>query len=449
MSNEKSNEVPAPAAPEPEYAAFVALDWADQKHDWQMVAAGSQKREKGEFDNTPEALAAWVANLSERFGSRPIAVSLEQSRGSLVYMLLKFPQLVLFPVHPNTAAHFREAFQPSGSKSDTSDAGLLLSILLQHRDRLRRLQPDTAETRLLQRLVEQRRQMVNDKTRYSNRLTACLKLYFPQILKWFDDVTSPLVGALLERWPTLEELQRAHDGTLRKFFHQQNCRSEERIRERIDALRQAVPATTDPGVLGSEAVVAGGLIALIATLRAEIGELDTRIAEAFAAHPERALFDSLPGAGPVMAPRLLVAFGTNRQRFTSADEMQRYSGIAPVTVASGKSEWVHFRWACPKFLRQTFHEFAGHSLVKCVWARAYYDLQIHNGKSHHAAVRALAFKWIRVLFRCWKDGKPYDEQVYLQSLQKRNSPLKGLLPSATGLGWNDVAGFQKFSDNPS
>ena len=352
-------------------------------------------------------------------------------------------------MHPNTAAHFREAFQPSGSKSDASDAGLLLSILLQHRDRLRRLQPDTAETRLLQRLVEQRRQMVNDKTRFSNRLTACLKLYFPQILKWFDDVTAPLVGALLERWPSLEEIQRAHDGTLRKFFHQQNCRSEERIRERIDAIRQAVPATTDAGVLGAEAVVASCLIALIATLRDKIGELDKQIAEAFAAHPERALFDALPGAGPVMAPRLLVAFGTDRQRFATADEMQCYSGIAPVTVASGKSEWVHFRWACPKFLRQTFHEFAGHSFVKCVWARAYYGLQIHNGKSHHAAVRALAFKWIRVLFRCWKDGKPYDEQVYLQSLQKRNSPLKGLLPSATGLGWNDVAGFQKFSDNPS
>jgi len=449
MSKKKSHEAPTPVEPEPEWAAFVAIDWADQKHYWRLAVAGSQIQERGELDNTPEALAAWLANLNERFGSRPIAVCLEQSRGSLVYMLLKFPNLVLFPVHPTTAARFREAFQPSGSKGDDSDTGLLLSILLQHRDRLRRLEPDTAETRLLQRLVEQRRQMVNDKTRYSNRLTACLKLYFPQVLQWFDDVTSPLVAALLERWPSLEELQHAHDGTLRKFFHQHNCRSAERIQERINAIRQAVPATTDPGVLGAEAVVAGCLSALIATLRVKIGELDTRIAEAFAAHPERALFESLPGAGPVMAPRLLVAFGTNRQRFANADEIQCYSGIAPVTVASGKSEWVHFRWACPKFLRQTFHEFAGHSLFKCVWARAYYDLQIHNGKSHHAAVRALAFKWIRVLFRCWKDRKPYDEQVYLQSLQKRNSPLKGLLPSATGLGWKNVAGFQQFSDNPS
>ena len=129
--------------------------------------------------------------------------------------------------------------------------------------------------------------------------------------------------------------------------------------------------------------------------------------------------------------------------------MECYSGIAPVTEASGQSEWVHFRWACPKFLRQTFHEFAGHSIAKSEWARAFYDLQIGKGKEHHAAVRALAFKWIRVLFACWKKRTPYDEQIYLQSLRKRNSPLKALLPPGAGLGWKDVAGFQKLSEDPS
>jgi len=443
-----SNELAPTAGQEKQWAAFVAIDWADKKHYWKLVAAGSQKEEQGELDNTPEAAAVWAADLHERFGGKPIAVCLEQSRGSLVYMLLKFPQLVLFPVNPKMAARFREAFHPSGSKGDPSDTAVLLTLLIRHRDQLRCLKPDTAETRLLQRLVEQRRLMVNEKTRQSNRLTACLKLHFPQILKWFEDVSSPLVGALLERWPNLEQLQRAHEGTLRKFFHQQNCRSAERIQERIDAIRQAVPATTDAAVLGAEAMSARGFIKLIAALRAHITELDERIAKEFAAHPEIALYDGLPGAGAVLAPRLLVAFGTDRERFANAHQMECYSGIAPVTVASGQSEWIHFRWACPKFLRQTFHEFASHSINKSKWARAYYDLQMDKGKSHHAAVRALAFKWIRVLFRCWKNRSPYDEQVYWQSLQKRNSPLKALLPGA-GLAWKDVAGFQKPSENPS
>jgi len=441
-----SNEVAVPAAAsEPEWAAFVAIDWADQKHYWKLVAAGSQKPEQGQLDNTPEAVAEWAADLNVRFGGRPVAVCLEQARGALVYMLLQFPHLVLFPVNPKMSARFREAFHPSGSKSDPSDTAVLLTLLLCHRDQLRRLKPDTAETRLLQGLVEQRRRMVHEKTRHSNRLTACLKLYFPQIGKWFEDVTLPLVAALLERWPNLAELQRAHDGTLRKFFHQQNCRSEELIQKRIDAIRQAVPATTDRAVLGAEAMSARGFIAVIATLRANITELDEQIAKAFAAHAEVALWNCLPGAGAALAPRLLVAFGTDRERYATANEVQCYSGIAPVTVASGRSQSIHFRWGCPKFLRQTFTEFASHSIVKSQWARAYYDLQIDRGKSHHAAVRALAFKWIRILFRCWKNRTPYDEQVYLQSLKKRNSPLHALLPS----GWKDVAGFQKLSENPS
>ena len=439
----------AVAAAEPEFAAFVAIDWADQKHYWRLVAAGSNQSEPGELDHTPEAVAGWGAELAVRFGARPIAVCLEQRRGALVHMLTAFAHLVLFPVHPRLIASFRRAFYPSGAKSDPSDTDLLLMVLLHHRERLQPLKPDTVQTRLLQQLVEHRRRMVEERTRQSNRLTDCLKMYFPQILPWFDEVTSPLVGDLLERWPTLQDLQRCHEGTLRKFFHQHNCRSEERIGERIEAIRQAVPATSDEAVVPSESMMARGLVRLLTALRTNITELDKRIGEVFAAHPDSAVFDSPPGAGPVMAPRLLVAFGTDRERFASAGDIQSYSGIGPVTERSGNSEWVHFRWACPKFVRQTFHEFAGHSLVKSEWARAYYQLQIGRGKSHHAAVRALAFKWIRILYRCWKNHTPYDEQTYIAALHKRNSSLTTWLPSATGLGWKSVAGFQKFSADPS
>jgi hypothetical protein len=129
--------------------------------------------------------------------------------------------------------------------------------------------------------------------------------------------------------------------------------------------------------------------------------------------------------------------------------MQCYSGIAPVRVASGKTQTIHFRRACPKFLRQTFHEYALHSLQKSEWARAYYQLQRDRHKSHHAAVRALAYKWIRIIFRCWKDGKPYDEATYLQSQRRRSATLGATVASATAAGWKKVAGFNKFSAIPS
>ncbi len=132
---------------EPEWAAFVAIDWADKKHFWRLAAAGpGQQQEYGEVENTPEAVDVWATELNVRFGGRPIAVCLEQSRGSLVYLLAKYAHLVLFPVHPKTAAQYRETFCPSGAKSDPSDTASLLDLRLRHREQLRPLQPDTTET---------------------------------------------------------------------------------------------------------------------------------------------------------------------------------------------------------------------------------------------------------------------------------------------------------------
>ena len=433
---------------EPEWAAFAAIDWADQKHFWRLVPADSRQQEQGELENTPEAVEVWAASLHRRFEGRPIAVCLEQARGALIYMLSKYAHLVLFPVHPTTAARYRETFCTSGAKDDPNDTASLLDLLLRHRERLQQLQPDTVETRMLQFLVEERRRTVNEKTRQGNRLTGWLKLYFPQILRWFDDVDTPLVGDLLERWPSLEELRRAHPGTLRKFFHEHNCRSAERNQERIDAIYAAVSATNDAAVLEAGTLTARGLVAVLRTLRDTIARLDRRIEQLVATHPEGALFASLPGAGPVLVPRLIVAFGTRRERYDSAYEMQCYSGIAPVKVASGKTSWVHFRRSCPKFLRQTFHEFALHSIGQSEWAKSYYDhLREDEKKTHHAAVRSLAYKWIRIIFRCWQDGKPYDEEVYLNSLRRRGSQLGAALASATSLGWQTVAGFQRLSGN--
>lgn len=439
----------APAA-EPLWAAFVALDWADQKHFWRLAPAEGGPQEYGEIESTPEAVDVWATGLNLRFGGQPIAVCVEQSKGALVYMLAKYAHLVLFPVHPKTAAQYRETFCPSGAKSDPSDTASLLDLLLRHRERLRSLPPDTPPTRLLRSLVEGRRLLVNEKTRQKNRLTACLKMYFPQILQWFDQADRAVVGGLLQRWPSLGELKRCHPGTLQKFFLEQNCRGGERIQERLAAIYQAMPVTEDEAIVEGESIRARALVELLAVLRRQIAEYDRRIAEVVAAHPDRSLFASLPGAGEVLVPRLIAAFGTRRERFGSAYEVQCLSGIAPVTEKSGKSEWVHFRWACPPFLRQTFQEFAAHSIARSGWAKAYY-LAAKKGdrKSHHAIVRSLAYKWIRIIFRCWKDGQPYDEQTYLRRLKRTGSPLIDHFQLDTQGGWKAVAGFQKFSALPS
>jgi hypothetical protein len=223
-----------------EFAALVAIDWADRKHAWALQISGSPERETGTIDHTPEAVEVWASELRLRFGGQRIAVALEQSRGPLVFTLTKYEHLVIFPVHPTVLVNYRKSFRPSGAKDDPSDARLLLDILMLHRDKLRQLTPDTPETRTLQFLVEERRKLVHEKTRYSNRLTAHLKMYFPQALAWFDEIGSNIAAEFLERWPSLDKLQRARPATIERFFIDHNSRDREPLLYKLAAAAKRV-----------------------------------------------------------------------------------------------------------------------------------------------------------------------------------------------------------------
>jgi len=409
---------------EVEYAALIGLDWSDKEHALCLYAAGTGRFEEASVENTVEALEEWLSALQARFAGEKVAICLEQTRGMLIYKLMSYGFISLYPINPALAAKYRQAFTPSGAKDDPSDAALLLDLLLHHRDRLARWHPDDEQTRELARLCEERRQAVNLRTKLVQQLGAKLKSYYPQALTLAgDDLSSPLAGDFLQRWPCLESAQRAQAPTLRKFYYGHNCRSEKRLAARLELLRNARPVTTDQAVIAPLRTTIKMLARLLRDLHAAIREFEQQIKTIFAAHPDAALFASLPGAGKALAPRLLAAFGRDRRRFNSAEEMQNCSGIAPVTERSGKRQWVHCRWRCPKFLRQSFHEFARSSLAWSSWAQAYCELHKSPGKKFHTIVRALAFKWIRILFACWKNHTPYDEQKYLEALKRRGSPL--------------------------
>lgn len=427
---------------EPEWAAYVAIDWADQKHVWKLQPAGQGAAEGGELEQTPEAIETWASRLQTRYGGRPIAVALEQSRGAVVCALSKYSHLHLYPVHPSTLAHFRQALVPSGCKNDPGDTGLLLELLMHHRSRLRRLRPDTEQTRELQFLVEVRRKLVDDNTCFTNRLTAQLKIYFPQVLQWFYKPGSPVACDFLTRWATLEAAQKASSRVLRDFFRRHNCQDAD---FRIQQIRQALPATADQAVIRSSVLMVQATLRLIGDLRSYISRCEDRIEELSRSHPDFAVFDSLPGAGDALVPRLIAAFGTQRERFSSASEVQAHTGIAPVVRQSGNTRSIHCRKAYPHFLRQTFHEWAAHSIQQSQWAREYYDLQLSRGKKHHAAVRALAYKWIRIVFRCWQDGVPYSEPIHTASLKRRRQAPSPDQPPPINLEWKKVAGFSRIS----
>jgi transposase len=410
-----------------EFAAYIGLDWADQHHDICLQEAGSRQREAIRIEHQPETLAAWVAQLRRRFQGRPVAVALEQSRGALLYALMRYDFFVLYPVKTNTLANYREAFSPAGAKDDPDDAQLLLEVVCLHRDKLRPWKADDSLTRTICLLVEHRRKLVNDRTRLTNRLRALLKQYFPQAITWIGDLDSLLAVDFLTRWPQLSLLQQAAPDQLRQFYRGHGRRLGEKLDLRLDEISAARPLRTDQAVISSSVSMAQALVKQLRELVEGIAQLDRQLQDLYAQHPDAEVFGSLPGAGKALAPRLLAAFGADRERYVVAGEMQCYSGIAPVTKRSGKTKLVQRRYACPKFVRQSFHAFAKSSLNWSRWARAYYDQQRQRGNQRHAAVRALAFKWIRIIYRCWQLQAPDDEATYIKSLELRGSPLAKLI----------------------
>jgi transposase len=406
-----------------EVVAWIGLDWADQAHEIRLQAVGSRRVESFTVEQKPEALHAWVAQLRARFPQGKVAVALEQSRGAVIYALMNYDFLLLYPVPPKGLARYREAFFTSGAKSDPSDADLLLELVRSHGDRRRVWQPDDALTRQLRLLVEHRRNTVDDRTALTNRLTGLLKTYFPQALEWAGDLRKRAACEFLGQWPSLEALQAAGRSAWRQFYRRHRRRSAEELEQLLQDIAQARPLTQDRALLEASALMTQTLVEQLRAVITALARLDQALEKLFEQHPDQGLFQGLPGAAEALAPRLAAAFGADRHRYQSATELQQFSGIAPVTESSGRMRWVHWRMACPKFLRQTFHEFADASRKKSHWAQAYYEQRRQRGASHHAAVRALAYKWIRILYRCWKTSTPYDESVYLQALRRRRSPL--------------------------
>ncbi len=406
-----------------EFTAFVGLDWADSKHDICVQAAACEAREFDRFPHKVAAIDEWAHSMHQRFGGQ-IAVALELAKGPIVYALQKYDFFVLFPINPSMLAKYRQAFKPSRAKDDPTDAELALDLLLRHRERFQPLKPQSVPMRKLCMLVEQRRRLVGDKTRYTNRLGNALKQYYPQALQWFDQRDTVVFCDFLTRWPTLIQVKRARKATLTTFFKVHNVRFERVIEARLCAIKSATPLTRDMAVITAYQLQAEVLVEQLRVTLKAIARFDAEIATTAAKLPDYALlFKPLPGAGPALAPRLLAGFGEDRQRYAGAEEIQQYTGVAPVTERSGNKTWVHWRWQCPTFLRQSMIEWAGQTINKSFWAGAYYRQQRDKGASHQTAVRALAFKWLRILYRCWQSRTPYDESKYLEALRRRGSPL--------------------------
>ena len=405
------------------FTAYVGIDWADTKHDICLQESGSERREFGCIEHQVECIDEWAKSLHRRFGG-PAAIALELAKGPIVYALQKYDFLVLFPINPLTLAKYREAFKPSRAKDDPSDAELALDLLVRHPERFAPLKPQSIAMRTLISLTERRRELVNDKTRLTNRLTHTLKQYYPQVLEWFDQHDTVLFCDFLTRWPTLPQAKRAHQASLKAFLHAHNAHRPKLIAARLAAIKAAVPLTQDPGVITSPADCtpwcwssncelpyepSSGLIGTLPS-----SPLRCRTTACLQDYPELGLTWRLGCSSP-SAKIASASSGPRRFKNTPGSPPLRNAAARRAGYIGAGS----VRRSC---VRPSSNGPAKRSINRSGPAPYYYQ-QRAKGSTYQAAVRALAFKWIRILYRCWMARTPYDETKYLNALKKRQSSL--------------------------
>jgi transposase len=276
---------------------------------------------------------------------------------------------------------------------------LPLDLLRTPRAKLQPLLPPRAARRALEQLVEQRRRLGGDTGRLTHRLTRPLTNSCPHLLPWGEDNATPRCCDFLAHWPPLQAAQVARRPPLERFFRAPHVPYTNLIDTPIPAIKNAIPLPADEGGSAPPARLVPALIAPLRGLLPARAAFDPAIAQRAQRHPACPLFAALPGAGAVLAPGRLVAFGAQRERAASAEARQTYAGIAPVPARSGKTPWGPWRWPGPTCLRQTFVQGAAESSRPSCGARAYYQQPRAQGSSPQAAVRALAFKWRRSLCR--------------------------------------------------
>jgi transposase len=408
-------------SPEAQPVAWIGLDWGDKEHAF-LLRDGSGHEERDKLQHSAENLHGWLRQIGERYGGRPVALAIEASRGAVIHALLQYAWLIIYPINPVTSARYRTAFRPSGAKDDLPDADVLFDLVRVHADKLRVLEPQDPETVQLTGLVEARRRIVDRRTAVLNELTALLKSYYPQALQLFGDLNSDLAVDFLRRWPDLISLKAAKPGTIKRFYYQHQVRSTQLLQQRLAFIAKAVALTTDEVRVSVARLQLNHLLDQLKVFHTHVAIFDDKIKTTFATHSNAALFRELPGAGPQLAPRLCAAFGTITSLYPDPASLQKYAGLAPVREKSGNQTWIHWRWRAPTFLRQTFVEWAGQTVRYSEWAKVYYQRMLRKGKKHTVILRALAFKWIRVLWKCWQDRKPYHEAQYLKQLIHRKSP---------------------------
>ena len=391
----------------PEALFFTGIDWAAETHAVCVTDTAGKIAAEFTIEHSADGIAVLLRRLA-RFGDAGgLPVAIERPDGRLVDLLLEAGHPVV-PVKPNAIKTWRDGEVLSGAKSDAGDAVVIAGYLRLRAHKLRVTAPYSDQTRALRSVVRTRGDLVEMRVAATNQLPALLDAHWPGARVIFADVESPVSLAFLTRYPTPAAAAHLGEKRMAAFCASHGYSGRRSAAELLARLRHAPAGAAGEALSGAlrDAVLAA--VGVLTALNTSVKNLDRSIAAHLGEHPDGAIFTSLPRSGQVNAAQVLAEWGDTRQACEHPDAVAALAGCTPVTKQSGKHRAVHFRWACNKRFRVAITTFAGNSRHASPWAAKIYNDARAAGKDHPHATRILARAWIRIIWRCWLDGIPYD-----------------------------------------
>lgn len=392
-------------------AFFVGLDWASAAHAICVIDQSGVVLLQIQAAHTAAGLQYLLRKLSELALPEQLPIAIERPSGLLVDVLVAAGHPV-FPIHPNAVKASRARYRAAAGKTDPFDAYILGDLLRTDGHRFRRLLPPSDQTRALRVLVRTRQDLMEHRVALANQLRSLLESFWTGAAAVFSDIDSGISMAFLERYPTPNHAAGLGEKRLQAFLQRHSYSGRRSAAVLLERLRSAPAGACDELEVAAKGQAVLALLRILEQLVRQIRDLTTRIESALLAHKDADVICSLPYVGRLNAAQVLSELGDVRERYLSEDHLAAEAGVAPVTKASGKHCVVAFRWACNKRLRRAITCWADHSRHGSAWAARLYEAARARGCDHPHAVRVLARAWIRVLWRCWQDRRPYDAALH-------------------------------------
>ena len=402
---------------------FAGLDWAAEVHAVCVMDHAGTIVDRFTIAHTADGIAMLVRRLGKLAEPGDVQVGIERPNGRLVDLLLQAGHPVV-PVSPNAIKAWRDGEVLSGAKSDAADAAVIAEYLRLRQHRLRVATPYSDDTRALRTVSRTRTDLVDMRVAATNQLAALLDDHWPGAKVVFADVESPISLEFLTRYPTPNSAQHVGEKRMQTFITKHGYSGHRSATQLLQRLRSAPAGATGEALTKAlhDAVLA--LVGVLKALNTAVRDLDRSNIARLGEHPDGEIFTSLPRSGQINAAQILAEWGDCRQAYETPDSIAALAGCTPVTKASGKHKAVHFRWACNKRFRKAITTFADNSRHASPWAAHIYNQARTAGKDHPHAVRILARAWIRVIWRCWHNGIPYDPTKHgaAASLNQHTTP---------------------------